>query len=82
MPVSYWQRGDGEVICLTSTAWSRWWVNLDGADSGFLRHNAQDSHDYGADTDPQGQPTVDGLTVLADSAMTKVVRITVDPRGT
>jgi F420H(2)-dependent quinone reductase len=106
MPVSYWQRGDAEVICLTSTAWSRWWVNLDDAPvavvlrgatragrcelvaetgrrrelvSGFLRHNAQDAHHYGVDTDPQGQPTSGGLTALADSPVTKVMRIGLDP---
>lgn len=36
MPVSYWQRAEDEVICLTSTAWSRWWVNLDGASVGLV----------------------------------------------
>jgi hypothetical protein len=107
MPVSYWQPGAGEVICLTSSAWSRWWVNLDGAQvgvmlrgaaragrcalvadpalrrelvSGFLRHNAHDAHHYGVDTDPQGRPAAEGLTSLADSAMTKVMRITLDPQ--
>jgi hypothetical protein len=105
MPVSYWQRSDAEVICLTSTAWSRWWVNLDAAPvalvlrgltrsgrcelvtdpalrrelvSGFLRHNLQDAHHYGVDTDPDGQPTPVGLDALADSPLTKVMRISVD----
>jgi hypothetical protein len=32
LPVSYWQRGPTEVVCLTSATWSRWWRNLDGAD--------------------------------------------------
>ncbi len=32
LPVSYWQRGPAEVVCLTSTTWSRWWRNVDGAD--------------------------------------------------
>lgn len=32
LPVSYWQHGPAEVVCLTSTTWSRWWRNLDGAD--------------------------------------------------
>jgi hypothetical protein len=106
MPVSYWERRDAEVVCLTSTAWSRWWVNLDGACvavvlrgvtragrselvsdaalrrelvSGFLHHNAQDARHYGVDTDPQGQPTSDGLVALADSPMTRVIRIGLDP---
>jgi hypothetical protein len=32
MPVSYWQRSADQIVCLTSTGWSRWWVNLDDAD--------------------------------------------------
>jgi hypothetical protein len=31
MPVSYWERGPADVVCLTSATWSRWWRNLDGA---------------------------------------------------
>jgi hypothetical protein len=31
MPVSYWERGPMTVVCLTSSTWSRWWRNLDGA---------------------------------------------------
>jgi hypothetical protein len=31
LPVSYWERVPAEVVCLTSTTWSRWWRNLDGA---------------------------------------------------
>jgi hypothetical protein len=32
MPVSYWQPSPEEIVCLTSSTWSRWWVNLDGAE--------------------------------------------------
>lgn len=28
MPLSYWERGDAGVVCLTSAAWSRWWPNV------------------------------------------------------
>jgi hypothetical protein len=108
MPVSYWQRGETEVVCVTSTEWSRWWVNLDGAPvtvalrgamrrgrseliadpglrrelvSGFLRHNTQDAHHYGVDTDPGGQPAAAGLTSLADSRTIKVISITLAARS-
>jgi hypothetical protein len=30
MPVSYWERDQTNVICLTSATWSRWWINVDG----------------------------------------------------
>jgi hypothetical protein len=33
MPVSYWERTPTEIVCLTSAAWSRWWRNLDEAQS-------------------------------------------------
>jgi hypothetical protein len=32
MPVSYWERAPSQVVCLTSTKWSRWWLNLQGAE--------------------------------------------------
>jgi hypothetical protein len=32
MPVSYWERSSTEIVCLTSTTWSRWWVNLEHAE--------------------------------------------------
>jgi hypothetical protein len=32
IPVSYWRRAPGDVVCLTSGTWSQWWRNLDGAD--------------------------------------------------
>jgi hypothetical protein len=32
LPVTYWQPQPAEIVCLTSAAWSRWWVNLDGTD--------------------------------------------------
>ena len=32
MPVSFWEREPGQVICLSSATWSRWWKNLDGAE--------------------------------------------------
>ena len=32
LPVSYWQPADRVVVCLSSSTWSRWWRNLDGAD--------------------------------------------------
>lgn len=32
MPAGYWQRSADQIVCLTSTAWSRWWVNLDDAE--------------------------------------------------
>jgi hypothetical protein len=108
MPVSYWQRGPTEVICLSSAAWSRWWVNLADAQVGlvlrgvahtgrselvadpalrrvlvvgFLGHNAQDARHYGVATDPGGQPAPDGLTALADSPLTKVIRIMLDSQA-
>ncbi len=31
IPVGYWLITPNEVVCLTSAVWSRWWVNLDGA---------------------------------------------------
>jgi hypothetical protein len=36
MPVSYWQRSESEVVCLTTTRWSRWWRNLDDADATLV----------------------------------------------
>ncbi len=32
IPVSYWERPAGQIICLSSTTWARWWLNLDDAD--------------------------------------------------
>ena len=32
IPVSHWDRPAGQAICLSSTTWARWWVNLDDAD--------------------------------------------------
>ena len=32
MPVSYWEREPGRIVCLTSATWSQWWINLDEAD--------------------------------------------------
>jgi hypothetical protein len=29
LPVSFWPRSEGELVCLTSASWSRWWRNLD-----------------------------------------------------
>lgn len=34
MPVSYWLTGE-RVVCLSSAAWAKWWVNLGGADVGL-----------------------------------------------
>lgn len=32
IPLDYWQPDPDHVVCLTSTQWSRWWRNLDGAE--------------------------------------------------
>ena len=45
MPVSYWQQSDAHIVCLTSSDWSRWWVNLDGTDlSIVLRGTTRTAH--------------------------------------
>ncbi len=54
MPVSYWQRGEAEVICLTSTAWSRWWVNLDGAPVSVVLRGTT----YGGRSELVAEPTL------------------------
>lgn len=45
MPVSYWEQTPSKVVCLTSSAWSRWWQNLDGTEVVlWLRGHEQTGH--------------------------------------